>query len=46
MWSLHNRLTWREIIALYRLSVLAAWKRDLPARYNIPESEVKCAEYC
>lgn len=30
-----NRLTWREIIALYRLSVPATPERNLPARYNI-----------
>ena len=39
-------INWREIIALYRLSVLAESERNLPARYNIPEFEVKCAEYC
>lgn len=31
-----NRLTWREIVALYRLSVpLTTPERNLPARYNI-----------
>src|SRR5262245_60481568 len=30
-----NRLTWREIVALYRLAVSAAPERNLPARYNI-----------
>ena len=30
-----NRLTWREIVALYRLSVPATPERNLPARYNI-----------
>jgi putative SOS response-associated peptidase YedK len=30
-----NRLTWREIVALYRLSVPAAPERNLPAHYNI-----------
>jgi putative SOS response-associated peptidase YedK len=30
-----NRLTWREIVALYRLTVPAAPERNLPARYNI-----------
>jgi putative SOS response-associated peptidase YedK len=30
-----NRLTWREIIALYRLSVPATPERNLPARYII-----------
>ena len=30
-----NRLTWREIVALYRLSVPAEPERNLPARYNI-----------
>ena len=30
-----NRLTWREIVALYRLSVPAEPARNLPARYNI-----------
>jgi len=30
-----NRLTWREIIALYRLHVSATPERNLPARYNI-----------
>ena len=30
-----NRLTWREIVALYRLSVPANPERNLPARYNI-----------
>ena len=29
-----NRLTWREIVALYRLSVPATPERNLPARYN------------
>ena len=30
-----NRLTWREIVALYRLSVPLEPERNLPARYNI-----------
>jgi putative SOS response-associated peptidase YedK len=30
-----NRLTWREIVALYRLSVPVSPERNLPARYNI-----------
>jgi len=30
-----NRLTWREIVALYRLSVPAEPERNLPGRYNI-----------
>lgn len=30
-----NRLTWREIVALYRLSVPMEPERNLPARYNI-----------
>ena len=30
-----NRLTWREIVALYRLSVPLGPERNLPARYNI-----------
>ena len=30
-----NRLTWREIVALYRLSVPATPERNLPAHYNI-----------
>jgi putative SOS response-associated peptidase YedK len=30
-----NRLTWREIVALYRLSAPATPERNLPARYNI-----------
>jgi putative SOS response-associated peptidase YedK len=30
-----NRLTWREIVALYRLSVPATPERNVPARYNI-----------
>ena len=30
-----NRLTWREIVALYRLSVPATPERNLPGRYNI-----------
>jgi len=30
-----NRLTWREIVALYRLSVPAELERNLPGRYNI-----------
>jgi putative SOS response-associated peptidase YedK len=30
-----NRLTWREIVALYRLLVPASPERNLPARYNI-----------
>ncbi|MGC1315527.1 MAG: hypothetical protein WA866_02610 [Pseudolabrys sp.] len=28
-------MTWREIVALYRLSVPATPERNLPARYNI-----------
>ncbi|MGC2451969.1 MAG: SOS response-associated peptidase family protein, partial [Pseudolabrys sp.] len=30
-----NRVTWREIVALYRLSVPTSPERNLPARYNI-----------
>jgi putative SOS response-associated peptidase YedK len=30
-----NRLTWREIVALYRLTVPATPERNMPARYNI-----------
>jgi putative SOS response-associated peptidase YedK len=30
-----NRLTWREIVALYRLTSPASPERNLPARYNI-----------
>ena len=30
-----NRLTWREIVALYRLTVPGSPERNLPARYNI-----------
>jgi putative SOS response-associated peptidase YedK len=30
-----NRLTWREIVALYRLTTPATPERNLPARYNI-----------
>jgi putative SOS response-associated peptidase YedK len=30
-----NRLTWREIVALYRLSVPVQPERNLPGRYNI-----------
>jgi putative SOS response-associated peptidase YedK len=30
-----NRLTWRELVALYRLTVPAEPERNLPARYNI-----------
>jgi putative SOS response-associated peptidase YedK len=30
-----NRLTWRRIVALYRLTVLAIPERNRPARYNI-----------
>src|SRR5512143_131208 len=30
-----NRLTWREIVALYRLAVPLTPERNLPARYNI-----------
>ena len=30
-----NRLTWREIVTLYRLSVPAQPERNLPGRYNI-----------
>jgi putative SOS response-associated peptidase YedK len=30
-----NRLTWRELVALYRLSVQAEPERNLPGRYNI-----------
>jgi putative SOS response-associated peptidase YedK len=35
-----NRLTWREIVALYRLSVPLAPERNLPARYNICPTEL------
>jgi hypothetical protein len=35
-----NRLTWRQIAALYRLTVPATPERKLPARYNI------CRECC
>jgi putative SOS response-associated peptidase YedK len=30
-----NRLTWRELVALYRLTVPVTPERNLPARYNI-----------
>jgi hypothetical protein len=30
-----NRLTWREIVALYRLSVPATPERNLPARCDL-----------
>jgi putative SOS response-associated peptidase YedK len=30
-----NRLTWREIVALYQLTAPATPERNLPARYNI-----------
>jgi len=30
-----NRLTWREIVALYRLAVPVTPERNLPARYSI-----------
>jgi putative SOS response-associated peptidase YedK len=30
-----NRLTWREIVSLYRLSVPAQPERNLPGGYNI-----------
>jgi putative SOS response-associated peptidase YedK len=30
-----NRLTWREIVALYRLTVPTTPERNMPARYNI-----------
>jgi putative SOS response-associated peptidase YedK len=30
-----NRLTWRELVALYRLTAPTAPERNLPARYNI-----------
>jgi putative SOS response-associated peptidase YedK len=30
-----NRLTWREIVALYRLAVPLESERNLPARYKI-----------
>jgi len=30
-----NRLTWREIVALYRLAAPATPERNLPARHNI-----------
>ena len=30
-----NRLTWRELVALYRLTVPATPERNLPARYDI-----------
>ncbi len=33
--SFTNRLTWREMVALYRLTVPATPERNLPARYNI-----------
>jgi extracellular solute-binding protein len=36
-----NRLTWREIVALYRLSVPATPERNLPARYNISVAKLK-----
>jgi putative SOS response-associated peptidase YedK len=35
-----NRLTWREIVALYRLTVPVAPERNLPARYNICPTQV------
>ena len=35
-----NRLTWREIVALYRLSVPAEPERNLPARYNICPTDI------
>jgi putative SOS response-associated peptidase YedK len=30
-----NRLTWREIVELYGLTLPATPQRNLPARYNI-----------
>jgi hypothetical protein len=30
-----NRLTWREIVAFYRLTVPVTPERNLPGRYNI-----------
>src|SRR5262245_61740820 len=35
-----NQLTWREIVALYRLAVPATPERNLPARYNICPTDV------
>jgi len=35
-----NRLTWREIVALYRLSIPATLERNLPARYNICPTDI------
>jgi putative SOS response-associated peptidase YedK len=37
-----NRLTWREIVALYRLSVPSTPDRNLPARYNICPTDKSC----
>jgi putative SOS response-associated peptidase YedK len=33
--TIHKRLTWREIVALYRLTDPASPERNLPTRYNI-----------
>ena len=35
-----NRLTWCEIVALYRLAVPAAPERNLPARSNPRPTDV------
>ena len=35
-----NRLTWREIVALYHLAVPATPERNLPARYNICPTDI------
>jgi hypothetical protein len=34
LWAVY-RLTWREIVALYRLTAPASPERNLQARYNI-----------
>lgn len=41
-----NRLTWREIVALYRLTVPATPERNLPARYNIcPTTSIDACQH-
>jgi hypothetical protein len=34
VWAVHNRLTWDEIVRLYRLTIKAP-PHNLPPRYNI-----------
>ncbi len=39
-----NRLTWREIVALYRLAVPVAPERNLPARYNVCPTDTEATQ--